>query len=176
MKSVIAIEKICDITYDFILIPPFQDLNSGLGYERTEMERDMETKELLNKLTAETDLDSFFTEYEKEFLDVTFLDIANECIYKNGLKVAEIARNSGQGDYVYKVLNGERKPSRNIIIAIAIGMSATFEETQLLLRVSKFAMLDPRDRRDSIIAYAIKTRYDIDRLNDLLVEKGYDSL
>ena len=113
----------------------------------------METQELLNKITPATDLELFFNEYEKEFINKPFTDLTNEYIGTKELRVSDIVKDSGQGEYVYKVLNGTRKPSRNIIIAIAFGMKLSIEETQLLLRVSKFAMLDPRDKRDSIIIF-----------------------
>lgn len=136
----------------------------------------METQELLNKITPATDLELFFDEYEKEFINKSFTDLTNEYIGTKELRVSDIVRDSGQGEYVYKVLNGTRKPSRNIIIAIAFGMKLSIEETQLLLRVSKFAMLDPRDKRDSIIIYSLKSERSIYQLNDLLSEMNENNV
>ena len=44
----------------------------------------------------------------------------------------------------------------------------TFEETQLLLRIAKFAILDSRDRRDGIIIYALMHGLSIFECDDLL--------
>lgn len=46
-------------------------------------------------------------------------------------------------------------------------MKLSFEETQLLLRISKFAILDSRNKRESIIIYALlngKSAFDADVL------------
>lgn len=128
------------------------------------------TTELLNKIYQAEDMKQFLEEYEPEFMTVSFSEMLNELANRKDLSVASIARNSGQGDYVYKVFHGERKPSRDIVIAIAIGMYLSFNETQLLLRVAKLAALDPRDKRDSVIIYGIKEELTIERLNDLLYD------
>lgn len=134
------------------------------------------TKELINNLQADTNLDEYFSVYEKEFYNATGKDILNELLVIRNLRVGDVAKKSGQGEYVYKVFNGERKPSRDILISISVGMQLTLEETQLLLRVMKYAVLDPRDKRDSIIIFGIKSGYDICRLNDLLNERNENEL
>lgn len=47
-------------------------------------------------------------------------------------------------------------------------MHLNFEETQLLLRIAKFAILDSRDRRDGIIIYALMHGLSIFECDDLL--------
>lgn len=136
----------------------------------------IDTKELLNKLSKADDIHKFITENESEFLNLSFVDFLNETAYQKELSIADISKKSGQGEYVYKVFRGERKPSRNVVISIAIGMKLCFEETQLLLRISKLATLDPRDKRDSIIIYAINEGQGIDKLNDLLFELKENTL
>ena len=57
---------------------------------------------------------------------------------------------------------------RDTLVAISFGMHLTFEETQLLLRIAKFAILDSRDRRDGIIIYALMHGLSIFECDDLL--------
>ena len=71
-------------------------------------------------------------------------------------------------EYVYKIFNGERNAKRDTLVAISFGMHLTFEETQLLLRIAKFAILDSRDRRDGIIIYALMHGLSIFECDDLL--------
>lgn len=130
----------------------------------------VETKELLNKLVAEDDINTFFKEYAGEFFSDNLKDFLNGLVAQKKLKISDIVRASGQGDYVYKVFNGDRKPSRGILIGIAIGMNLSVNETQFLLRIAKQATLDPRDKRDSIIIFSIKSGYDIIKTNALLEE------
>lgn len=128
------------------------------------------TTELLNRLTQTSDINTFVDEYEKEFMTLSGTEFLNELLTDKKLSLAEVVKRSGQSDYVYKVFRGERKPSRDILIAIAVGMGLSVDQTQLLLRVSKLAALDPRDRRDSVIIYGLKEELEIAKLNDLLYE------
>ena len=128
------------------------------------------TTELLNRLTQTSDINTFVDEYEKEFMTLSGTEFLNELLTDKKLSMAEIVKRSGQSDYVYKVFRGERKPSRDILIAIAVGMGLSVDEMQLLLRVSKLAALDPRDRRDSVIIYGLKEELEIAKINDLLYE------
>ena len=59
---------------------------------------------------------------------------------------------------------------------MSVGMNLTLDETQLLLRVFKWAMLDPRDKRDSIIMYSIKEGHSIEQANDLLYDMEQQTL
>lgn len=130
------------------------------------------TTELLNRLTQTNDINTFVDEYEKEFMTLSGTELLNELLADKKLSLAEVVKRSGQSDYVYKVFRGERKPSRDILIAIAVGMGLSVDETQLLLRVSKLAALDPRDKRDSVIIYGLKEELEIVKINDLLYELG----
>lgn len=136
----------------------------------------IDTTELLHKLSTAKDIKFFLNEYEQEFRSISFSEFLNDIIYDKELTPAEVAKKSGQGEYVYKVIRGERKPSRDVIIAIAVGMTLSLDETQLLLRIAKWAMLDPRDKRDSIIIYSIKEKHTIDQLNDLLFDMEQQTL
>ena len=136
----------------------------------------IDTTELLHKLSTAKDIKFFLNEYEQEFRSISFSEFLNDIIYDKELTPAEVAKKSGQGEYVYKVIRGERKPSRDVIIAIAVGMTLSLDETQLLLRIAKWAMLDPRDKRDSIIIYYIKEKHTIDQLNDLLFDMEQQTL
>ena len=136
----------------------------------------IETKELLNKLVKENDINTFFSKNEGEFLTMDFKSFINDLLAQKELRLADVVRDPGQGEYVYKVFNGTRKPSRNIIIGISIGMKLTSNETQFLLRLAKQALMDPRDRRDSVLIFAIKEKYDIIQTNNLLIEMNQDLL
>lgn len=126
------------------------------------------TDELLKALTNAKDIQSFFNEYEDKFITGTPSSFLNHIIDTKNMTVAQIVKVSGSTEYVYKVFNGTRKPSRNILIAISFGAGLSFEETQLLLRISKQAILDSRDKRDSIIIYGLVNRLSIFEVDDLL--------
>ena len=136
----------------------------------------IDTKELMNKLVSEKDIKTFLEKYEEELYKISLTDLLNSYLAKKDIAVGDVARRSGQGDYAYKVFIGTRKPSRDVLISIGIGMHLSLDEMQMLLRVSKFASLDPRDRRDSIILYALNSDFMIEKINALLEEMGENKL
>lgn len=136
----------------------------------------LNTTQLLNKLSSATDIKAFISEYEQEFRNITWQEFLNDLISEKKISPADVAKRSGQGEYVYKVIRGERKPSRDVCIAMSIGMGLSLDESQLLLRVFKWAILDPRDKRDSIIMYSLKEKHTIEQTNDLLYDMEQQTL
>lgn len=130
----------------------------------------MDTAELLDRLSLATNIQKFIEENQDEFMTLSCYDYLNEILRKKELSIADVAKKSGQGEYVYKVFQGKRKPSRDILICIAVGLDLTIDETQLLLRISNLARLDPRIKRDSIFLYSIKEGYSIEKINEILFE------
>jgi len=130
----------------------------------------IDTKQLLNKISQTKDIQRFIEQYDEEFLHISPIEYLKEILAQKNMTPSEVAKRSGQGEYVYKVFRGERKPSRDVLIAIGIGMQLSIEEMQKILRSARSAQLDPRDKRDSIILYSFKEKQTIEQLNDLLYE------
>ncbi len=120
------------------------------------------TQELLDGLKNADDIKTFLDLHEQDFLSQSLIDYLNELMNEKNITVAQV------GEYVYKIFNGERNAKRDTLVAISFGMHLTFEETQLLLRIAKFAILDSRDRRDGIIIYALMHGLSIFECDDLL--------
>lgn len=134
------------------------------------------TEELLNKIKESSDAEAFVRENERVFLSVSPEEYLNRMANEKGLRVADVAERSGQGDYVYKVFSGRRKASRDVLISICFGMGLSLDEAQPLLRAASFARLDPRNRRDSVIIYGLCRRTGVDEVNDILLELGESTL
>lgn len=131
------------------------------------------TEDLLNELKSAKDIKEFLDSHENEFLQETPVSFLNYIMEAKNLTVAKVAQASGAGEYVYKVFNNTRKPSRNILIAIAFGIGLTLEEAQLLLRISKLAVLDSRDKRDSVIIYGLANQLSVFEVDDLLSQNEF---
>ena len=132
------------------------------------------TQELLHRLKEAKeadDIQKYLDDNTQEFIQETPESYLSGLMSMKRLKPADVARLSGQGDYVYKVFKGERKASRDILIAISIGMGLAIFEAQLLLRIAKAAQLDPRNRKDSVLIYALNNALTIEKTNEIL----YDS-
>jgi hypothetical protein len=73
------------------------------------------TEELLNKIKETTDIEHFMKENEADFISTTVPEYLDSLVARKSIKISEVAERSGQGDYVYKVFQGSRKASRDII-------------------------------------------------------------
>ena len=134
------------------------------------------TKELLEELSNASDIDAFLKKHESDFLNKTPVHYLNELITIKNMKISDIARGSGAGEYVYKIFSGERKSSRDILISIAFAMCLTVDETQLLLRISKFAVLDAREKRDSVIIFCLSRGCNVFETDDVLDGQNFVTL
>lgn len=86
-----------------------------------------------------------------------FYEYLNYIIASKELIPADVIRRSGiSRNYVYNILNGiKKKPGRDKVLALCIGSSMTFSETQKALEIAGLAPIYPRNDRDVWIAVAI---------------------
>ncbi|WP_283170169.1 hypothetical protein [Curtanaerobium respiraculi] len=73
-------------------------------------------------------------------------DIAPECAFKRG---------GIERTYGYRIMRGERNPSRNTAIMFAFGLGLAFPKVQDLLAAARVAPLNPGVRRDAVIAWCL---------------------
>ena len=131
------------------------------------------TNELLEIIKNQSDIDDFLNKNKQEFIDVTISEYLSEIIDKHALSKSEIIKKSGLDRvYAYQILNGTKTPSRDKLIQMAIGMELSLEEIQKLLKYSGYAPLYPKNRRDSIVIYAIENKLTFIDLNILLDDKN----
>ena len=127
------------------------------------------TNDLQRELTASPNLSRFLSMNQEQFVDGSFIDILQELLQKSGMSKATLAKRAGTSEvYLYQILSGMRSPSRNRTICLCIGLSATLEQTQQLLRCSGFAQLYARNRRDAIIIYGLVHSMGLPEVNDCL--------
>ncbi len=135
------------------------------------------TDELRSALMESPDLDTFLEENEDRFIRRNIQELLKELFLKTDLSKAELARRSGVSTvYLHQLFSGRRTPSRDRLICLAIGLSATLEETQQLLRRAGQAELYPRDRRDAILIYGIVQREDLQKVNSQLFDANEETL
>ena len=108
------------------------------------------TQELLDGLKNADDIKAFLDLHEQDFLSQSLIDYLNELMNEKNITVAQVAKNSGIGEYVYKIFNGERNAKRDTLVAISFGMHLNFEETQLLLRIANLLFLIHADRKSVV--------------------------
>ncbi len=138
------------------------------------------TRKSTNNLETELSrdgLNEFLKKNEEEFIQTDLGIYIQELISRKEISKAELARRSGMSSvYLYQLLSGKRYPSRDRLICLCIGLSCSLEETQNILKKSRFAGLYLKVRRDAILCYGIRNNMDINQINDLLYEKEEETL
>ena len=87
-----------------------------------------------------------------------------------------ITRSAIDRTYGHQLFNGTRKPSRDKVIQLAIGLRLDLSETQKLLRVAQKSTLYPKIKRDAAIIHCILHNQDIHETQIVLQALGLTPL
>lgn len=128
------------------------------------------TDELLHELEESKDVSRYLQDNHEEFLDMTLPELLQQLLEQQGLKTAQAVTLSCKGDYIYQVFRGIKNPSRDVLLCMALALSLSPEEADHLLRVARVLRLDPRNRRDSVLLFALRRKLTVPEANDLLYE------
>lgn len=130
-----------------------------------------ETKEMLEQLKTAESLDGYLHENEDHLVGGAISTQLETALRETGLSKAEVLRRAEINDiYGYQLFAGSRKPSRDKLIALCVGMSLTLDRTQRLLKATGFAPLYAKNKRDSILIFGIQNRQTIVELNTALYD------
>lgn len=115
------------------------------------------TQELMDALLSKRDVEDYLRENAGELLSQTLASCLESLLSRHGLKKGAVIEAAGiERSYGYQLFSGRRgTPSRDVLLALALAMHLSVDETQTLLRVAGLAMLYPRVRRDSVILRAL---------------------
>ena len=88
---------------------------------------------------AEADIDSYIKENEAYFVDRSVTELLSELYEHQNISKAELARRAGMSEvYLHQLFSGRRKPSRDKLLCLCIGMELTLVETQWLLKEAAY--------------------------------------
>lgn len=137
------------------------------------------TGDLMKKLTSTDsleELDKYLEEIRdkypktlKEYLDTVFSS-------KGMSKVDVIAGSGIDRTYFYQIMDGSKNPGKDKIVAIALACKMTLTECQRALEIAGEGILYPKNRRDSLIIYAVSNKMEVRDLNVELEKYGLPQL
>lgn len=78
--------------------------------------------------------------------------------------------------FAYQIFSGDRIPSRDIILRIALVMEISLDETQRLLKLADRGALYPKNERDAVIIYGINNSSGLYKTDEALVRLGQEPL
>ncbi len=123
------------------------------------------------------DIEDFLTENQEHMLTQSLPEHLMVLLHQKKRKRADVVRDSGlEKAYVYQIFKGEKKPSRDKLIAIAFGLHLSSEETQRMLKLGGCSELYARVARDAVILFAIQRGMGIADADDLLYSNGFPTL
>lgn len=133
------------------------------------------TEELLNILKNTSDINTYLSKENDNVDSISLLEyLKNLCSEKN-LSPAKCIKLSGlDRNYAYQIFSGSKKPARDKVLALCFGFSLTLDEIQSLLKTTGYPILYAKNKRDSIIIFAVQRGYFIRDVNELLYEIGME--
>lgn len=139
--------------------------------------QDKSTDDLRQELMESPDLEQYLAENDAFFSSKDAAAMLNQLFKKCGLSKAALAKRSGMSDiYLHQIFSGRRNPSRSRLLCLCIGLGASLEETQKLLKLCGLAQLYPKLRRDAIIIYGLTHRLSLFSINDSLFSSDEETL
>lgn len=135
------------------------------------------TGDLSRELMRQPDLDAYIQENQEAFAAKSFAELLTAFYGKKNIPKAVLARRAGISDvYLHQVFSGRRNPSRDRLVCICVGLGATLEETQELLKQAGYAQLYPRLKRDAIISHGLIYGTELAQINDKLFAENEKTL
>ena len=145
------------------MIPNFWSMNSTAAVES-------------DLLKAES-ISDFLGGNHEYMLDLTLSEYLMLLLQQKELKRADVVRDSGlEKAYVYQIFSGEKRPTRDKLIAIAFGLHLNSKETQRMLKLGGHSELYARQTRDAIILFAIHRGMDIWKTDELLADNSFSTI
>jgi len=135
------------------------------------MSKTFNTKELDQILKNASSIDNYLEEFKPIFKSMEFKDYIESLLNKYNISGAEIVKKTQiDRTYIYQIISGTRKASRDKVIQIGIAITAELNEIQRLLKVSGYSSLYTKRKRDAIIKFGIQKKLDLFEINNLLYE------
>jgi len=140
------------------------------------MARKTEELDTILKSTQDTrDLEAYLEDIDGQETD--FNMYVNSVLLERNLSIAELQRQSQIArTYMYQIMDGTRNPGRDKVIAICLALEFDLPVTMRLLKSTGNAVLYSKNRRDSVIIYAISHGLSVAETNKLLDNYGQDRL
>ena len=135
------------------------------------------TGQLNQELMQASSLGEYVSENRDAFSEQAVSQLLSELYEKKSISQAALARRAGMSEvYLHQVFSGRRSPSRDRLLCLCLGLEATLEETQELLRQAGFVQLYPRHKRDAVISYGLVHGISLGEINDRLFVENEKTL
>lgn len=145
--------------------------NRGASGGDWEAYKSLLTAEMLELLARAEDIGVFMEEHAASYQDLTFSGYLDHLMRSKNLKKAQVIKASGLNEsFAYQIFSGYKSPSRDKLLALAIGMQLTLTECQRFLKLASVSELYAKNRRDAIIIFGLQKGLRLVEINDILFD------
>lgn len=132
------------------------------------------TDELSFELENAQSVHSYMEANKAEFDDKNFYSFLNTLIADSGKSKTKIITDACISEpYLYNLIRGEKRPTRNSVIKLAFGLGLTLETTERFLMLAGYSHFYVRHKRDALLKYAFQNSMNISEADNLLVGYGF---
>ena len=114
----------------------------------------------------------------QKMLQPGFRDLLFDFIKKKGIRNADLYHRSDITKAHFSKIKNDKDyhPSKETVLALALGLKLTLDETKTLLARAGYTLTDS-SRTDLIVTYFIRRQiYDVNEVNDILSELGLPTI
>ena len=167
-----------DISEDEKLTESYWDISEN--DEKTESYRDIiedDGARYYESLSRSHKHSKSLEESLKKIHKYSFAGYLQQLINKKGMKNSEVYATANiTKQYFSKLINGKVNPSKEKVIALAIGLHLNMDETKDILKIAGYAF-SPFSQTDTVVKYFINNKdYNVIKLDILLYDFGLDPI
>ncbi|MCT4634578.1 MAG: XRE family transcriptional regulator [Firmicutes bacterium] len=141
------------------------------------MLKKIDTQKVYENLRKSKDIETFIKEHNNDFVEEKGHAYLNDLLDNKGISKTMVIRDSNLDRvYGYQILSGKRRPSRNKLLQISLGLKFDLVETKNLIRYFGLSELYPKNRRDAIIIFSTEKKMGLDEAERLLEELGEEGI
>lgn len=131
------------------------------------------TDELLGILERSPTLTSALKALDGDMETPPFTQCLSQYMRERDLNATQLSETALLSrSFTYQLCSGERMPSRDIILRLALVLELSVEQTQALLRTAQRGALYPRVARDAVIIFALQNQMGILDTDEQLQSMG----
>ncbi|OTN87650.1 hypothetical protein A5819_000096 [Enterococcus sp. 7E2_DIV0204] len=131
--------------------------------------QEKDTDTLLHSLKKAENFQTALSETRDHTIDQMLKDYLNTWLLNKKITKSTVLKKAGITEATgYQYFDGKRNPSREKVIALAIGLDLLLEETNELMKKTGYAQLYPKHPWDAVVIYGITHHLTITEIDDLL--------
>lgn len=123
------------------------------------------------------DLDRFFAEHRLVRHEESIREVLEILLRERRMTKAELSKRACVSEsYLYEILSGRKRPSRDRMLCLCFGLGLSLEESQEVLRRCGYEKLFPKRKRDALLCRCLENGWDVLRTNEALFDENMQTL